>query len=126
MKISNIHKHFTTSTDPEVLESLLGPNWLTVINFWLYLDKFELDDYKWLCNKPCMGNYYVDYHYGGDYKNLVNRFKITQSINDVVPFEIGCWSSRGRIVRATLELIFSHKILEKKGQLTYVRLFDGL
>ena len=73
-----------------------------------------------------MGNYYGDYYYGSDYNSSVNRFKIIQSILDEVPFEIGCWSARGRTVRATLELIYSHKILEQKNQLTYVRLFDGL
>jgi hypothetical protein len=121
MKISNIHKLLTTSTDSEVLESLLGPNWRTVINFWLYLDKFTLDDYKWFCNKPCIGTYFSDY-----YDDAVNRFKIRQSIVDVVPFEKGCWSARGKILMATLELIYTHKILEQKGQLIYVRLFDGL
>lgn len=84
MKISKIHAALTSDHNPQ---SYLGPNYKVVLNFWLWLDSFKLEDYQKLSaihhsydyDRNCDLDLYVSQQ-GLDYVEIRN------AVYDVVPF----------------------------------------
>ncbi len=121
MKISNTHQRFSDLLkEPRSLtnpEDYLGPNWLDVINFWLYLDTLTEDE-----KRKIRDSYWaLDYHV---LKSASDASWV--AANEVVgdgirrsAYVVANWCI---FAYATCELIASHKLLEQGKSLVLLPL----
>jgi hypothetical protein len=96
----------------------LGPNWQTVLNFWLFLDNLSEDQ-----------------HEVASFRNNKMRSRKRQrvdklthrSVNKVIPESVKrSIPSYGAKLFATYEIIAAQEILDEAGELTFLPMFDGL
>ena len=119
-KISTIHKNFAEQLGkPDALENpqdYLGPNTSTVLNFWLYLDKLDKEQWK------IVGERYNAAGYAAGYAAWVAaRDAAWNVVRDAAWY--AAWYAAGW---ATYELIGSHILLEQGKSLFFVPMFEGL
>lgn len=95
----------------------LGPNWKTVLNFWLFfegLSEEQLDVLGLRNNMPNSKRQEVD-------KLTVEC--VQKVISAEVKNSIPLWSAS---LFATFEIIAAQEILDEAGELTFLPMFDGL
>ncbi len=97
----------------------LGPNWQTVLNFWLFLDNLTEEQYAIASyrNKKM--------HYAK--RSIVDGLTI-KSVGKVISESVR-WSIvslYGASLFATYEIIATQEILDEAGELTFLLMFDGL
>ena len=128
--ISETHQHFSERLEnPRVLtnpEEFLGPNYETVLNFWLILDELSKDQWKTIDGR------YLDF-----YKNRESEEwrKAVNEANKASEETIGenfagnaawaAWQVYGfsGASYATQELIGMHKLFEQNKPLTFFNMF---
>ena len=134
-KISKIHGNFAYNLDNQSalshLVAFLGPNWKSVLNFWLYLDTLSPKQIE------VSGDHYSELRWVDDYygRHSLARYASWSTIG--VIYSGVAWNKTSTTVgyppapalagqaagHATYELIGSHKILEQGKPLTFVPLF---
>jgi hypothetical protein len=127
MKISKTHQEFAdllrnqrTLDHPE---EFLGPNWKDVLNFWLYLDTLNEEQFD------SSNKYY--YSLSCDKRRPSQRLACRCAIDTIDRLAAACagdapWISVGSYAAgyATDELIGSHILHEQGKPLTFLSLFD--
>jgi hypothetical protein len=119
MKKSSIQIRFEFNRSVEGL----GPNWQTVLNFWLWLDTLTEEQFLTVGKRnstSTMDRKSVD----AFTKGLVDtdlRYRLSESIN------LGCLGNyRGPVLFGTIELIGVQEILYCGKDLIFIPMFDGL
>jgi hypothetical protein len=125
MTYSKIHQKFSKYLkQPDALtnpEKYLGPNYQDVLNFWIYLEGLSKHEREEIAER---------YYALDDNVRNSTIFAACDAAEEVVCLEfrhIAWWAAyavTGRCVfgNATLELIGSHKLLEKNKNLTFLPL----
>jgi hypothetical protein len=123
MKISKAHQALSTHlNNPEVLtnpELFLGPNWETVLRWWLYYESLTYDQLKEL---NCR------YYDNDDDDTQIIAYNLAYG----AAIEVIGVDNRSKVYRAlqlpaiTYELIAMHLLLERGHQLTFVPLIKDL
>jgi hypothetical protein len=96
----------------------LGPNWQTVLNFWLFLDNLSEDQHEVAYSRNCkMRN---------QKRQVVDKLTI-KSVSKVIPESVKQTIPLfGAKLFATYEIIATQEILDEAGELTFLPMFDGL
>jgi hypothetical protein len=123
MKISNTHQSLSNCLkNPEVLtnpESFLGPNWETVLRWWLYCESLTYEQKNELFHRWCA----ID-------RDTHNRAFVL--VHNAVIKVIGVdnrdavWYAAPYPKTITFELIAMHLLLERGHSLTFVPLVNNL
>ena len=96
----------------------LGPNWQTVLNFWLFLDNLSEDQREVVVFR----NDEMHYNKRRRVDKLTHR-----SVNKVIPEsvkrKIPLYAAQ---LFATYEIIAAQEILDEAGEITFLPMFDGL
>lgn len=129
MKLSKIHQQLKPYLNEfDSLEDALGPNYQTVLNFWLYLDTFDDEQLENIGKNYC----------------AIRRLGIEEGefvslIKTILPHEGTLWhyvtdavrviccrycDYRFAIAWATHELIAMHKLIETGREIGLIKLFD--
>ncbi len=131
-KISKIHGNFAYNLDNQSALShpvaFLGPNWKSVLNFWLYLDTLSPKQIEVSADR------YAELRWVGDYYRRHSLARNASWDTIGVCYSGVAWNKTsttvgypstlaGQAGYATWELIGSHKILERGKTLTFVPLF---
>jgi hypothetical protein len=114
MKKSKAQIHFEKKHSVEEL----GPNWQTVLNFWLFLDNLTEEQ----CNVVESRNVKMQQAKRRIVDNLTIRSAnnvISESVRNAIPL----WGTR---LFATHEIIATQEILDEAGELTFLLMFDKL
>ena len=129
MKISTTHKNFAEQLGkPDALENpqdYLGPNTSTVLNFWLYLDKLDKEQWKIVGER---------YNAASVVALDAARYAARDAARDATAryaardaaWYAAFYAARYAAAWATYELIGSHLILEQGKSLFFVLMFEGL
>jgi hypothetical protein len=123
MKISKTHQRFSSRLkNPDVLtnpEPFLGPNWETVLRFWLYYESLTDEQQVELCRRYCAIDNYT----------LVRAWDLACN----AAIEVIGKDNRYAVFMAspvpevlTYELITMHLLFERGHQLTFVPLIKDL
>jgi hypothetical protein len=139
MKISKIHQNFVDrqlyyKRALENPEEYLGPNWMDVLNFWIYLDTLSFEQFETVRMLYLKLSGYYEWRLACNTAREVTSESITLSVYasalasgpaGAAAEQVHPWHLIGRecAARATLELIGSHKILERGKELKIVQLF---
>lgn len=95
----------------------LGPNWKTVLNFWLFLEGLTDEQYAVLRSRNKMP---LEKRVKVDAMTKLSVGKvISQQVKNSLP--VG-----GFFLFATFEIIAAQEILDEAGELTFLPMFDGL
>ena len=96
----------------------LGPNWQTVLNFWLFLENLSYEQDNVVDSRNTEMCY--------DKRVIVDELTymsannvILESVRRSIPFY-------GPRLFATYEIIATQEILDEAGELTFLPMFDGL
>ena len=98
----------------------LGPNWQTVLNFWLFLDNLSEEQIGAVESRNGKMRYTK--------RQIVDGLTI-KSVNKVIPESVRRWSIVslwGASLFATYEIIATQEILDEAGELTFLLMFDKL
>jgi Na+-transporting NADH:ubiquinone oxidoreductase subunit NqrB len=96
----------------------LGPNWQTVLNFWLFLDNLSAEQIIAVRSRNDKMWYTK--------RKIVDKLTIRSTnkvISESVRPSIHLW---GASLFATFEIIAAQEILDEAGELTFLPMFDGL
>jgi hypothetical protein len=136
MKISTAHQRLARFMREEDVipnpEKYLGPNYLSVLNFWLYLETLSKEQVIKLSKLYSA----IDY-----YERLKETKQATILSEQTIPvgYVIAAWNA-GQIINyntdtfntnycmgyATLELIASHLFVEQEETFTFIPMFEKL
>ena len=114
MKKSEAQIHFENKHNVEEL----GPNWQTVLNFWIFLENLTEEQ----CNVVDSRNDEMRYDKRVTVDELTYRSAnnvISESVRQAIPFY-------GSSLFATYEIIATQEILDEAGELTFLLMFDEL
>ena len=126
MKLSPAHKNFAEQLGkPDALENpqdYLGPNTSTVLNFWLYLDKLDKEQWKIVGER-----YYAAWDAARDAARdaaqIAADYAAWGAAFDAAR-DAARGAARGAAAWATYELMGSHILLEQGKSLLFVTMFD--
>jgi hypothetical protein len=96
----------------------LGPNWQTVLNFWLFLENLSVEQISAVRSRNDKMRYTK--------RKIVDKLTIRSTnkvISESVRPSIHLW---GASLFATFEIIAAQEILDEAGELTFLLMFDGL
>ena len=130
MKISTIHQKFADYLEkPEALqhpENFLGPNWLTVINFWLFLDTLSKEQLKTVtdCYDAAWWHTRNAARYAAWYDVALSA---ARPADWTTAGEAAWGAAFGEAAAwATLEIIGSHILIEQGKSLFFLPMFNDL
>jgi hypothetical protein len=114
MKKSNSQIQFEENHSVEEL----GPNWQTVLNFWLFLDNLSVEQYNVAYSRNCKMRHQK--------RQVVDKLTL-KSVSKVIPESVKQTIPLFREkLFATYEIIATQQILDEAGELTFLPMFDGL
>ncbi len=122
MKISNIHQRLSKELkNPEVLtnsEPFLGPNWETVLRWWLYEESLTYEQWNELDGRWCD----IDWDTKESAWHLARNAaaEVIGEANSSAVWNVASFSG------ITYELIAMHLLFERGYQLTFVPLIKDL
>jgi hypothetical protein len=123
MKISNIHQALSNYLNsPEVLtnpEPFLGPNWETVLRWWLYRESLTREQKHILWRR----------YDAIDYDTLSRAWDLARDAAFEVIGRVNWWAAWDVVppyLPITYELIAMHLLFERGHQLTFVPLIKDL
>ena len=132
MKISTSHQKFSEYLgNPDALENpqdYLGPNYVSVLNFWLWMDTLSTEQWKEVARRYTAIPYAAwnaagdaAWYAAGDAAGDAARDAAWDAALDAASG--AAWYAAGW---ATVELIGSHILIEKGTTLTFLPLFNAL
>jgi hypothetical protein len=96
----------------------LGPNWQTVLNFWLFLDNLSAEQIIAVGSR----NHKMRYAKRRIVDGLTIK-SVHKVVSESVKREIPLYAVQ---LFATYEIIAAQEILDEAGELTFLPMFDGL
>jgi len=132
MKISTAHKKFSEYLEkPDALENpqnYLGPNYLSVLNFWLWIDTLSSEQWKEVARRydtipfAARGAAWVA---AWDAAGYAARVAARDAAWDAAWYAARD-AARYATGRTTCEIIGSHNLIEKGTPFTFLPLFNDL
>ena len=128
MKISKTHQLFADNLGkPEALQNpqdFLGPNYATVLNFWIWLDTLTPEQWRTVEERYNAAWYAASSsaHDAAEYAACSTTSSTTSYAAFNAAWDAACYTA----ALATYELIGSHILLEKGKTLFFVPMFEKL
>lgn len=136
MKISKAHQRLAKFMRQEDViptpEKYLGPNYLSVLNFWLYLETLSKEQVIKLSKLYSTIDYYERLQVAKQATNLskktipVGYMNTAWNASHIIDYRTNEFNANYCMGYATLELIASHLFIEQEEPFTFIPMFEKL